>query len=681
VEDDELDEIEAHPDYWTQDLYRPEEEEEELAGRGTQSDVRVKAKSMPAKLIRLDGAKMSKVLKSLHQEEVAGTHSNGGFPPYPSIKDLQKKVRLRNLISLCRCNALAPPLDPVPGTTILDTTLNLHHIIQPLPPPPVDTPNDYESVFNFYGTDFNAYAKDFPGISASGLKTRVIQVLGMAMRRGISWALDPEKRHMVDFDDLIWLPVLVKGVTFPRFRVALIDEAQDLSRMRIELVRKSMGTGGRVVAVGDKCQAIYAWSGALPNSLDLLPHAFGELRTFQLPITWRCPRTHVEAAMRMTQVLGRPVRLLARPGAERGVLDYRPGVFDIDQVGAGTVAREVFREGDLVLARLNQPLKLVAWKLGAWGIPHTCSSINVGSRMMTHLKSLGFALPSFPDPHHAVSTRLLTNLKGKIEETADLEKALDPGALLLEIIARLPRAAGHQLKVHALHVELHRIYPALSPTYRNSDPKAAPHLSTVHKAKGLERHRVVWVQPWDCPFFPRGDGLAKWWEKEQETNLIYVAMTRAKEEMVLVDVTCRALSWKYQKLSWLHPKNSGRYRNAFSGAYAAHPAPIAPAVISPPSSPVAVAPAPKTPPKRKQPIQEPTPDVTPAAKKAKSGIAAKSPGTPTKNRGGKRKMLIEGGYSDEEEDEELEDVDDDDEDFSPRRSKGKGKRTLNKGRK
>jgi DNA helicase II / ATP-dependent DNA helicase PcrA len=56
-------------------------------------------------------------------------------------------------------------------------------------------------------------------------------------------------------------------------------------------------------------------------------------------------------------------------------------------------------------------------------------------------------------------------------------------------------------------------------------------LSTVHKAKGLEADRIFLLNPDEMPL--------KWpnqqaWELQQEHNLKYVALTRAKGELYLV---------------------------------------------------------------------------------------------------------------------------------------------------
>ena len=65
-----------------------------------------------------------------------------------------------------------------------------------------------------------------------------------------------------------------------------------------------------------------------------------------------------------------------------------------------------------------------------------------------------------------------------------------------------------------------------------SAKKGAIKLSTIHRAKGLEENRVFII---DYDKLPMGRPQQKDWEKEQEINLKYVAITRAKEALFLVD--------------------------------------------------------------------------------------------------------------------------------------------------
>src|SRR5262249_51141088 len=55
-------------------------------------------------------------------------------------------------------------------------------------------------------------------------------------------------------------------------------------------------------------------------------------------------------------------------------------------------------------------------------------------------------------------------------------------------------------------------------------------LSTIHRAKGLERDVVYLIESRLLPH-PRATAA---WELEQERNMAYVAVTRAKRELVLV---------------------------------------------------------------------------------------------------------------------------------------------------
>ena len=56
-------------------------------------------------------------------------------------------------------------------------------------------------------------------------------------------------------------------------------------------------------------------------------------------------------------------------------------------------------------------------------------------------------------------------------------------------------------------------------------------LSTIHRAKGLEADRVFILNFNELPYFKPNQ---KYWEREQEQNLKYVAVTRAMEELYLV---------------------------------------------------------------------------------------------------------------------------------------------------
>jgi ATP-dependent exoDNAse (exonuclease V) beta subunit len=64
-----------------------------------------------------------------------------------------------------------------------------------------------------------------------------------------------------------------------------------------------------------------------------------------------------------------------------------------------------------------------------------------------------------------------------------------------------------------------------------SDGESAINLCTIHRAKGLEADRVWIIDPKSLPHIWKGQ---KAWQKEQEDNLLYVALTRAKKQLFIV---------------------------------------------------------------------------------------------------------------------------------------------------
>jgi superfamily I DNA/RNA helicase len=59
-------------------------------------------------------------------------------------------------------------------------------------------------------------------------------------------------------------------------------------------------------------------------------------------------------------------------------------------------------------------------------------------------------------------------------------------------------------------------------------------LSTAHKSKGLEANRVMILLPHKMPLkYPNQQK----WQEQQEINLKYVAITRARKELIFIDLT------------------------------------------------------------------------------------------------------------------------------------------------
>jgi superfamily I DNA/RNA helicase len=100
--------------------------------------------------------------------------------------------------------------------------------------------------------------------------------------------LDANKSE-IDYADQVRFPViydLVKKRNSPK--VVFLDECQDLNRYNLIMIERMIGCGTRMIAVGDRHQAIYAFRGASETCLDELLLMSGG-RPMNLDVSYRCP--------------------------------------------------------------------------------------------------------------------------------------------------------------------------------------------------------------------------------------------------------------------------------------------------------------------------------------------------------------------------------------------------------
>lgn len=104
--------------------------------------------------------------------------------------------------------------------------------------------------------------------------------------------------HLVDFDDMLYMPLL-KDLSFDRCNVVFVDEAQDTNGVQRALLKKMVAAPpyGRLIAVGDPNQAIYGFRGADSDAMDLLEKEFSMLR-LPLSVSFRCSQAVVQEAQK-----------------------------------------------------------------------------------------------------------------------------------------------------------------------------------------------------------------------------------------------------------------------------------------------------------------------------------------------------------------------------------------------
>lgn len=311
-------------------------------------------------------------------------------------------------------------------------------------------------------------------------------------------------KRVCDFDDQLYLPICW-GAAFPQFDNILVDEAQDLSEIQHRMLRKALRKNGRLIAVGDPDQAIYSWRGAKLNSLEALSCEFN-LQSLDLTVSFRCAKRIVAEAQRLVS------RLQAAPFAADGQV-----------ISLASYKASDFCDGDAILCRNNAPLIDLAYKLISCGKGVFVVGRDIGAGMKFLIRKL-----TNKDDSCSVErlTLVLENWRATSVTKAELNEqwsrieGIEDKALSLKAVIERSGAvtAGGVIK------EIERLFA------KDSAPIT---LSTVHRAKGLEWDRVFFLDESLIPskWAQRAAKRGVKWMLQEESNIYYVAVTRARKQL------------------------------------------------------------------------------------------------------------------------------------------------------
>lgn len=344
--------------------------------------------------------------------------------------------------------------------------------------------------------------------------TTVEKGIGFA-QQALQIAFDLRK-ELIDFDDMIWLPAISsipergpdgKAVMW-RYDVFMVDEAQDSNPARRILARKLTRQGGRTFFVGDRHQAIYGFTGADNNSMDIIAKEFN-CRKLPLTVTYRCPKKVVEVARRYV------THITAHETAPEG---------EVQTVAQGAWAfeRPKLQAGDAILCRKTKPLVDEAYALIRAKIPCHVEGRDIGKGLLNltnkwaRVKTVSSFLDKLED-YTAKQVAKFMAKEPKQEAKADAAKdQLETMKVLCE----------KKLTLEQVRADIMDLFKDT----QQGDVKDVT-LSTVHKSKGREWHNVYVLGFKE--FMPLPAAKLDW-EIAQEQNLIYVAVTRAQSRLVLV---------------------------------------------------------------------------------------------------------------------------------------------------
>jgi DNA helicase-2/ATP-dependent DNA helicase PcrA len=311
--------------------------------------------------------------------------------------------------------------------------------------------------------------------------------------------------ELIDFNDMIYAPLLAR-CKFDQYDWVLLDEAQDTNATRRALALAMLKEGGRLVAVGDRHQAIYGFTGADAKALDMIAEATNATR-LPLTVTYRCPKAIVAHAHQWVK------HIEAHESAPDGI---------VREAALEDLAKEA-QPGDAILCRLNAPLIEHVYKFVAAGIPAMIEGREIGKGLEVLAKRWKAKhLDELLDKLQAYYERESAKLKAK-EQLVKIDQLEDKVECLKVIIERVRmKNPETRFPVEDVVAEINAIFADVK------DLTKVVLLSSIHKSKGREWRKVIWLTT-------NPSKRAKLdWMKEQEMNLKYVATTRAMHELVLI---------------------------------------------------------------------------------------------------------------------------------------------------
>jgi superfamily I DNA/RNA helicase len=338
----------------------------------------------------------------------------------------------------------------------------------------------------------------------------------------------------VDFDDLIVGAVARLhedptrlGRWRTRTATLLVDEAQDVDRLQLDLALLLAAPTNDVCLVGDDDQSIYGWRLADVRRILSLEDRLPGLRRVDLEVNYRCPSAVVARAVRLIEHNGERFAktIRARPGAGgRLVLaaDAADETVRLERAFGSWPDDDTTRA---VLARTNRellPAVVVAMRLG---LPFRAPRIELllDSSLVDGALERAMMLTADHAPLLVVLGRVRDEMAGDPEER-------EVATALLGWASSIPEAtdvAGLRAVISASR--------ALLADLRRDD--ASLTLATAHATKGLEFDHVV-VTGMEAGRFPSARAVGEAEDQarayEEERRLAYVAWTRARRSLTLL---------------------------------------------------------------------------------------------------------------------------------------------------
>lgn len=399
----------------------------------------------------------------------------------------------------------------------------------------------------------------------------------------------------LDYDDLLFsLQELFQAVPeiVSEYRHVLVDEFQDTNALQLSLLRQLSAAGACITVVGDPCQSIYAFRGAVPSVMQDFSHG---REVIVLRRNYRSPQPVLDYANRVIQACPGLIRkdlLSDLPGSSPTVKACPSEQDEAKQVARSIRAlldKGVPPDRIAALYSSSRHSAVLQMELTSHGIPYITRG---GLRLheTAHVRDmLALLRLSLNATDNLSLRRVLLLIPGLGAKTAARitdpffalvpAKAITRHAELVETLRKMSTSspadawaaalAWYQPLIHKPHHrhELEDVGTSLSgcsslrrwlddmalDSAAQEDGKGKVCLSTVHSAKGKEWDHVFVLGLAEGRFTRASSGSP---EYHEAVRLFYVAVTRARRSLTItVPLFCRMYdgSFRHVRSSSLLP--------------------------------------------------------------------------------------------------------------------------------
>lgn len=338
-----------------------------------------------------------------------------------------------------------------------------------------------------------------------------------------------ETQGVIDFTDMLW--ITFNKLKYDNWEVPYwalytniyCDEVQDFSNIQLNFLKFIKRTKGRYVFIGDFHQAIYNFAGANAQAFNQIPKMFAPVETFDLPICYRCAKSHLS---RVNREYGIPI--LPCDDAPMGFVK----TIDKNKIS------EYAKAGDMVISRKNKWIAEVVLDLARNGTPIFIEDKDMVAAIKRQIlsskcTSVG-TLEKFLQKVISNYNKKLFEIVSKnvreggheeerLEAVAETNSKIDNTSFLLEILE------GY-LENHASSDSISKFSNFIDKLLNTTPSPNCVRLCSIHKAKGLEATNVFVLNEAKINYDFRNSKE----QNIQEKNLSYIATTRAKKGLYLV---------------------------------------------------------------------------------------------------------------------------------------------------